>query len=102
MMENVFKIQAQRDQDHLNQAQQFQSDKLANVRVGQPYTPLSSFETQFNNGPTAAVNYSKAAEVMSGMSAGWNGLSAQGQKDVWKLIPKGSQIVSPSGQPVIR
>ena len=56
-----------RDQDHLNQAQAMsRHNSWRMFATGQAYTPLSTFKAQFNNGNNAAVNFSKAAEAMSG------------------------------------
>src|SRR5260370_42142586 len=88
-MENVFTRQAQRDQDHLAAAQNYQNQQLTNLRNGQPYTPLSNFETQFNSSssPSAAVNYVKAAQVMTDGIGALKGVSDAQRQAVWKLLP---------------
>ena len=89
LMENVFTMQAQRDQDHLAAAQNYQNDQLTNVRNGQPYSPLSNFETKFNSAssPSAAVNYVKAAQVMTNGISALNGVSDAQRGAIWSLLP---------------
>lgn len=102
LMENVFKMQAQRAQDRLGQAQQFQNQQLNNVQAGKSYSPLTNFETQFNTGTNSATNYLKAAEAMSGRTTAWKGLNPQQQTAVWSLIPAGTTVTYPDGTKGVR
>jgi hypothetical protein len=100
LMESVFQMQAQRDQDHLVQAQQYQDQQLGNIHSGQAYSPLANFESKFNSSTsnTAPVLYSKAAEAMAGQPNWWNGMSQKQLDQVFNLIPHGT-VIPASGSP---
>lgn len=100
LMQNIFQMQGQRQQDEFRLAQQQHAGAVNAVSQGQPYEPLSKFTANFAIGSNSAVNYLKAAQAMSDDSVAWQGV--RDPATVVSLIPKGTHFVGPDGQPYVK
>lgn len=102
LIENVLTMQGQRAHDQFALAQQHHSEQINGLSSGQPYVPLSKFESEFNTGAHSSVNYLKAAQALASDKVAWQGLNPEQVNQVWSLIPVGKQYLAPDGTQMIK